>query len=415
LLKDIKKEKMKILHINQADIVGGAAIASYRLHQGLLAQNIDSKMLVDLKKTKSDRIAIIQRKRNTENVTSRLAYRLGLNSINILSTFNITKHSFYQQSNILNFHNLHGDYFNYLALSKLTHEKPAIWTLHDMWSFTGHCAYSYDCEKWKTGCGKCPYLDVVPPVARDNTHLEWKLKNWVYQRSNLTIVSPSKWLTEQAKQSMFNNFSIHHIPHGIDTDAYQPLDPDECRSVLGIAHNKKVLMFVAFGLSDPRKGGDLLIKALQNLPESLKKETILLTLGESGEELTEKVDIPVIALGYVSGDRLKSIAYSAADLFVFPTRADIFGLVLQESMACGTPMLSFDIGGVPDLVRPEITGKLAKPEDPKDLSQKIIELLEDQTQREKLAQTCREIALEEYPIALQAKRYIELYRAQLQS
>ena len=157
------------------------------------------------------------------------------------------------------------------------------------------------------------------------------------------------------------------------------------------------------------------IKALQNLPESLKKETILLTLGEGGEELTETVGIPVISLGYVSGDLLKSIAYSAADLFVFPTRADNLPLVLQESMACGTPMISFDIGGIPDLVRPEITGKLAKPEDPKDLTQKIIELLEDQNQRGKLAQTCRKIAIKEYPIELQAKRYIELYRTQLRS
>jgi glycosyltransferase involved in cell wall biosynthesis len=405
---------MKILHISYSDIVGGAAISSHRLHQGLLAQNIDSKMLVELKKTKSDRIEIIQRKRNTENLTSRLAYRLGLNYINILSTFNITKHCFYQQSNILNLHNLHGDYFNYLALSKLTQEKPAIWTLHDMWSFTGHCAYSYDCEKWKTGCGKCPYLEVVPPVARDNTNLEWKLKNWVYQRSNLTIVSPSKWLTEQAQQSMLKNFSIHHIPHGIDTEAYQPLDPAECRSVLGIPKNKKVLMFVAFGLSDPRKGGDLLIKALQNLAESLKQETILLTLGESGEELTKIVDIPVIALGYVSGDRLKSIAYSAADLFIFPTRADIFGLVLQESMACGTPMVSFNVGGVSDLVRPDVTGYLAEPDNIQEFCDGIVRLLEDNELRANMSTNCRAIAISEYSLDLQAQRYIELYKQVLQ-
>jgi glycosyltransferase involved in cell wall biosynthesis len=152
------------------------------------------------------------------------------------------------------------------------------------------------------------------------------------------------------------------------------------------------------------EGGDLLIKASQNLPDSLKQETVLLTIGEGGETLSEMVSIPVINLGYVSGDRLKSIAYSAADLFVFPTRADNLPLVLQESMACGTPMVSFNIGGVPDLVRPQQTGLLAKPEDAEDFTQKIIELLEDNSQREKLSQNCREIALKEYPIELQAKR-----------
>jgi glycosyltransferase involved in cell wall biosynthesis len=367
-------------------------------------------MLVELKKTKSNDIKEIQRKRNTENLISRFTYRLGLNYISHFNTFNLSKDSFYQQSDILNLHNIHGDYFNYLALAKLTQEKPTLWTLHDMWSFTGHCAYSYDCERWQTGCGNCPYLDVVPPVPRDNTAIEWKLKNWIYQHSNLTIITLSHWLTQQAKKSLLNRFSIHHIPNGIDTQAYQALDSLECRSVLGIPPHKKVLMFVAFGLSDPRKGGDLLIQALQNLPNSLKQETVLLTIGEGGENLSELVSIPVISLGYVSGDRLKSIAYSAADIFIFPTRADNLPLVLQESMACGTPMVSFNIGGVPDLVRPHQTGLLAKPEDAEDFTQKIIELLEDNSQREKLSQTCREIALKEYPIELQAKRYIELYR-----
>lgn len=400
---------MKVLHINQSDITGGAAIASYRLHQGLLLQGIDSRLLVDIVKINSDRVALIERRRYLESISSRLAWRLGLNYINILSTFNIAKNQFYQDADLINFHNLHGDYFNYLAIPSLTKYKPAIFTLHDMWSFTGHCTYSYDCEKWQTGCGNCPYLDTYPAIPIDNTRLEWKLKDWIYRHSNLTIVTPSKWLAEQAKKSMLNRFSIYHIPNGIDTDVYHPLNRAECRSVLRIPQDKKVLMFVSFGLSDSRKGGDLLIGALHSLPESLKKDTILLILGQQGEKLTETVSIPTINLGYISGDLLKSIAYSAADLFVFPTRADNLPLVLQESMACGIPMVSFDIGGVSDLVRPGITGELANPENVRDFAQKIIELLEDNGEREKLSQNCREIAVKEYSIEIQAKGYIELY------
>lgn len=168
-------------------------------------------------------------------------------------------------------------------------------------------------------------------------------------------------------------------------------------------------MFAALDIKYTRKGGDLLVKALQALPDSLKAETMLLTIGYGSESLAEVVGMPNLNLGYVSSDRLKSIAYSAADLFIFPTRADNLPLVLQESMACGTAMVSFKIGGVPDLVRPGITGYLASPEDAQDLCYGIVQLLEDNQQRQQMGQNCRQIALAEYRLELQAKRYIEIY------
>jgi glycosyltransferase involved in cell wall biosynthesis len=401
---------MKVLHINQSDISGGAAIAGYRLHQGLLEQGIDSNMLVGNVKTDSDRILPVARKYRLENQLNRFTKYSGLNYINLLSSFDIPNHKFYQEANILNFHNLHTGYFNYLAISKLTKTKPAIFTLHDMWSFTGHCAYSYDCDRWKIGCGKCPYPDTYPPIYRDSTRIEWKLKNWIYGQSNLTIVSPSNWLTEQAKASMLRRFPIHHIPYGIDTDAYQPLDRHLCKAVLDIPQDKRVLLFGAESLKDKRKGGDLLLNALLQLPQSLKAEILLLTFGYGSEAITTELGIPTISLGYISSDRLKSIAYSVADLFIFPTRADNLPLVLQESMACGTPMVSFDIGGVPDLVRPMVTGYLAKPEDAKDFCNGIVTLLENDQLRQTMSANCRAIAITEYSLKLQAERYIKLYK-----
>jgi glycosyltransferase involved in cell wall biosynthesis len=169
-------------------------------------------------------------------------------------------------------------------------------------------------------------------------------------------------------------------------------------------------MFSAANLGDKRKGGDLLIKSLQLLPESLKHQIVLLVLGDGGERLTEALDMETICLGYASGDRLKAIAYSAADLFLFPTRADNLPLVLQEAMACGTPMVSFKVGGVPDLVRPGETGYLAAAEDTGDFATGVVELLEDSAQREAMAQHCRTVAVEEYSLELQAQRYIELYQ-----
>jgi glycosyltransferase involved in cell wall biosynthesis len=400
---------MKILHINQSDISGGAAIAAYRLHQGLLNQGIDSKLLVGSVKTDDQRVAGLISKYRIENQFSRFTWRFGVNYLNLLSTFDIPNHKFYQDADILNFHNLHSGYFNYLAIPKLTKTKPAIFTLHDMWSFTGHCTYSYDCDKWKIGCGKCPYPETYPAIKLDNTNLEWKLKDWVYSKSNLAILTPSNWLTEQAKASMLNRFPIHHIPYGIDTNTYQPLDGELCKNVLGIPKNKRVLLFGAESLKDQRKGGDLLLKALQQLPQSLKLETILLTFGNGSESITSELGMQTINLGYVSSDRLKSVAFSATDLFIFPTRADNLPLVLQESMACGTPMVSFKVGGVPDLVRHNITGYLAQSENVEDFCNGIVTLLEDEQLRQKMSENCRAITLKEYTLNLQAERYMQLY------
>jgi glycosyltransferase involved in cell wall biosynthesis len=400
---------MNVLHINQSDLYGGAAIAGYRLHQGLLAQGIDSYLLVGKALTSSQRVATVRRWMRIETQLFRIGWPLGLNYLNHISTFAIPKHPFFKKADILHLHNLHTSYFNYLAIASLTKLKPAVFTLRDMWSFTGHCSYSYDCDRWKIGCGKCPYLNTYPEVRIDNTRLEWKLKNWVYSRSKLAIVTLSRWLAEQAKESMLGRFPIYHIANGIDTDSYQPLDREKCRSLLNVPPGKKVVMYGAFKQNSARKGGDLLLKALQNLPHSLRKETFLLTMGEAGENITEVAGMPTLNLGFIGSDRLKSIAYSAADLFLFPTRAEAFGQVAQEALTCGTPVVSFNVGGVPDLVRPGVTGYLARPEDHKDFSRGVLELLEDEALRLEMSRKCREIALREYELKQQTKRYIELY------
>ena len=404
---------MKILHINQSDMLGGAAIAGYRLHQGLLAQGVDSCLLVGKVNTSDEKVAEIPRASRIQNQLVHITSYLGLNYIHHINSFDISQHSFYQDADLLNLHNLHSTRFSYLAIPKLTQNKPAIWTLHDMWSFTGHCTYSFDCNRWQTGCGNCPYPNTYPRIRRDNTALEWQLKNWLYSHSNLTIVTPSYWLTKQVKQSMLNRFAIHHIPHGIDTEIYQPLDQQLCRTVLGISQHKNVLMFGAQTLKDSRKGGDLLLKALALLSPSLKAATLLLIIGSDGEEITKTIGIPYMSLGYIESARLQSVAYSAADLFLFPTRADNFPLVLQESMACGTPMVSFKVGGVSDLVRPNETGYLAEAENVQDFCQGIVQLLEDEPLRKKMSANCRAIALSEYPLERQATRYIELYQTVL--
>ncbi len=407
---------MKILHVHDVDYpaTGGGAIVMHRLHVGLNKKSgVESRILCRWKRLPSSESIVIPRERwlaPLESQLQRITSRLGLNDIHCLNTFKISSMQTYQDADLLHLHCIHGGFFNYLALPRLTATKPAVFTLHDIWPYTGHCSYSYGCDRWKVGCGSCPYPKNYPPIRKDRTALEWKLKKWAYNHSRLVIVSPSSSQTEQAKQSMLKCFPIHQIPHGVDIETYQPLDHDECRHVLGIPKGKKLLMFAATALNMANKGSDLLVSALGRLPSSLKGKVILLTIGEGGESLQERTGVQTVNLGYVNHDRLKAIAYSAADLFVQPSRAESFSLVVQESMACGTPIVAFKVGGLIDLVRPGLTGYLARLEDSEDMSHGIEQLLEDESLRSYMSQQCRRIALEEYSLELQVQRHIELYR-----
>ena len=374
---------MNVLFINISDTKGGAALGSYRLHKEILAKGFSSKMLVGEACSKNSLVDQLPRTYK-DKFLKLFAESIGLNYINVLSSFNsITSHQFFDEADILNFHCLHYGYFNYLAIPKIAKRKPVLYKLSDMWSFTGHCAYSFDCEKWKTGCGSCPYPDNYPVIKHDSTGLEWNLKKWVYRNSPLSIVTPSKWLQSVAKQSILKQYSIDFIPNGIDLDAYSPVDKEVARHAIGIPMNKKVILFAAQNLQDPRKGSDLLSGAFDQLPQGLKNDVVLVCFGSGGEAVKALTDLPLIDLGYITGDRLKALIYSSADVFVFPTRADVFGLVLLESMACGTPLISFAVGGVTELVRPNITGLLAQPENASDLSLKLAELIEDDALRHK--------------------------------
>ncbi|MCB0173721.1 MAG: glycosyltransferase [Anaerolineae bacterium] len=406
---------MKVLHIHSSDYFGGGGgtIAMERLHLGLRTAGITSKILCGKKTTQSPystQIPKAGKLKRLETFSKKFTLQLGLNDIHYLNSFKVKHTKVYKEADILHFHGTHG-YFNYLAIPGLTVLKPAVFTLHDIWPFTGHCAMSYDCDRWKIGCGHCPYPDAHPIIKRDNTQLEWIMKDWVYSRSNLTIVALCSEIKKQAQQSMLKRFPIYQIPNGVDVHVYEPLDKNQCRLLLGLPSDKYVIMFAALELNQFNKGGDLLLKALQKLPETLKQEVILLTIGNGGEAMAQAIDIPIYDLGYIRNDRLKAISYAAADLFVSPTRAEAFGLVLLESMACGTPVVSFGVGGVLDLVRPGSTGYLAEVENADDLSYGIVELLKNDSLRCKMGDYCRQITVEEYNQEFIVTQHIDLYQS----
>jgi glycosyltransferase involved in cell wall biosynthesis len=412
----IQDSGVKILHLNLSDYAatGGTGISVHRLHTALRRAGHQSKILCLVKQFQEEDSIYLDRSLPTkaiERLLQKLENPLALKeSSRILSAINLRAHPLYQEADVITLHCIHESFLSYLGLPWLT-QKPTIYYIHDMWAFTGQCHYSYDCDRWQTGCGSCPHLGTL---KRDNTRLEWKLKKWAYDRSQLHIVTSSHWTHDRVGQSMLKQFPTFQIPHGLDTDLFRPYDAAHCRQILGLPLNKKILMFGAIGLKDYRKGGDLLVEALRGLPDALKAETVLITMGRQ-ESLPGEVDLPSFNFGFVEDDRLKAMLYAAADVFLFPTRHETFGLVSTESIACGTPVVAFNVGGVSDAVRPGGTGLLAAAENVTEFRDCIIRLLEDDALRHQLSHQSREIALQEYAFDLLAPRHLEVYQQAMRS
>lgn len=390
-------------------------IAMYRLHLGLKRCGVESRILCGRRTIESGDIQELPRLWKLDGLLRRITSRLGLNDIHRIGSFRVLQHDFFIGADVIHLHGIHSGTLSYLALPALTTRKPAVFTLHDMWAMTGHCAYSFDCTRWAHGCGRCPYPDTHPAVKRDSTRLEWRLKQWVYSRSTLTLIAPSLWMAGLAKQSLLHRFPIHYIPNGVDTQRYQPHPTDLCRRILGIPLDKSVLLFGAENLQDPRKGSDMLVKALSGLPDSIKSRLVLLTYGLSGTPFRENLGTPLIHFGYVAHDAFKAVLYSAADLYLLPTRADNAPLVLLESMACGTPVVSFNIGGVPELIEHGRTGYLADPENIEDFGRGIAQLLADEALRRSMRDWCRRVVLARFNQDLHIERHLHLYRQVLQA
>jgi len=289
---------------------------------------------------------------------------------------------------------------------------PVVWTLHDMNAMTGGCHYDLGCGRYTTQCGSCPQLGSSDD--QDLAFQVWQRKRTIFSHvapRSLSIVTPSSWLAEEVKRSaLLSKFCVDVIPNGIDVTEFAPRDRVAARDVLGIPQESKVVLFLADVLDNRRKGFDLLMQAL---PGCAKRVGDLLLMSVGRNAPPHNSSIPWLHLGFVADDRLLSLMYSAADLFVISSLQDNLPNTVLEALACGIPVVGFDVGGISDMVRPGITGLLALPFDVDSLRSAIVELLEDGARRREMATNCRRIAVEEYSLELQAKRYSELYKSLL--
>lgn len=405
---------MKIVHINTNDIHGGAGRAVYRLHTGLQRQGINSRLLVRTAKTNQDEISQItpSNNRGIEFVFRGLSRRSSLQDLIFPSTYRLSKHPWIEQTDVINLHNIHGHYFAYPALSRLSKTQAIVWTLHDMWGFTGHCSYSFDCQRWQSGCGHCPYPDTYPAIQFDTSALLWRIKKAVFQQTKLTLVTPSLWLANLASQSpVLSHLPVKCIPNSVDTDIFYPMDKQAARAHLKLPYQAFLILFMAEALDEYRKGSDLLLATLKKLSHSsLASQTLqMVTLGQGGETWRDQVPFPLHNLGRLDDESQIAAVYAAADVFLLPTRQDNLPNGLLESLACGTPCIAFNVGGVPEAISHLETGYLAEPESTEDLGAGIQRYLSDKNLCQENSVNCRKTAVQNYALEVQACRYIDLY------
>ena len=310
-------------------------------------------------------------------------------------------------ADIINIHTMRLFADNRAFFAAVPKHTPVVRTLHDMNFFTGGCHYDAGCGKYTVQCGACPQL---------GSHKEQDLSRKIWQRKHealstippnrLHLVTPSGWLAHEAKHSsLAQHFPITVIPYGLDLEVFCPRDRRFARDVLGIHQDAAVVLFVAQPITRINKGFALLAQALEGLGHLTK--LLLVSVG-SGQPPV-KTPVPHLHLGHIGHERLLSLVYSAADVFVIPSRQDNLPLTALEVTACGIPVVGFAVGGILDIVRPDITGLLVPAQDVRALHTAICELLQDPGRRAEMAANCRRIAVEEYALEVQARRYIELY------
>jgi glycosyltransferase involved in cell wall biosynthesis len=264
---------------------------------------------------------------------------------------------------------------NFSSIEKIAKlNKPVVIYLHDMWNITGGCHHSFSCEKYKTdGCSNCP---MFPPGSSNGLAAkEFKKKLKLYSKyNNLHFVSPSKWLYNCAKESLLTkNKPVHYIPNILDDRLFKPTDKAVAKQILNIDPNETVIAFGAISVNSPYKGWAYLQKALEllKLDDSLKNISVLIFGSAYNKEIADAIPFKTKFMGYLLDEYSTAVVYNAADVFIAPSLAEAFGYVVMEALSCGTPVVGFNVGGIPDMISHKENGYLAKYKDAADVTEGI--------------------------------------------
>lgn len=286
---------------------------------------------------------------NSRRVNVALARITGFNGCFAwFETYKLLKKIDEFKPDIIHLHNLHDSYINLPMLFSYIkkHNVPTVWTLHDCWAFTGQCPYFtiVKCDKWKVGCHNCPQYKEYPASLYDNTKKMWQLKKkWFTGVKNMTIVTPSEWLAGLARESCLKQYPIEVINNGIDLNVFKPTHSN-FRKQYGIPGDKYIVLGVSFAWGY-RKGLDCFVEMAEKLGEQYQ-----IVLVGTDDEIDKNLPHNIISIHRTQNQKELAEIYSAADVFVMPTREENYPTVNMEAIACGTPVVTFDTGGSPEML-----------------------------------------------------------------
>lgn len=439
-----KKATLEILQVSALDKGGGAQQVAWNLYQAYRKMGINSWLAVGEKQSNEPNVFVINEQSDISwwsNICLALARILnplcgkvrgalrfqaflrkiakgkdwladlrGEENFHFPGSWSVLNQS-PQKPSILHLHNLHGGYFDPRALVALSSEIPVMLTLHDAWLLSGNCAHSLGCERWKTGCGECPDISIYPGLRIDSTHLNWRRRKAIFERSNLYIAAPCQWLLDKVNESILMPAILEGrvIYNGVDTNIFFPGDKQHARRVLGLPINEPIFLFVANGIkNNPFKDYATLRKVIKLLSEQSQATLHFIALGEDGE----KEQLGRVMIHYIPRTMDTSLVaqyYRASDLYMHVAKAETFPNAVLEAMACGLPVIASNVGGISEQVDHGVTGLLVPVQNAELMAQSAYSLWIDPALRKKMGAAAIQKVHDRFTLRDQVEKYLQWY------
>ena len=394
---------MKIVILNTSERTGGAAVAAGRLGKALGQAGIQVDKLI------RENSWLNRFRFYWERLIIFLCNHLNRKNLFAASIANtgmdLSGHPLVKDADIIHLHWINQGFLSLKDIEELVKlNKPIVWTMHDMWPCTGICHHARDCEKFQMICESCFFLK---SKGKDLSTSVFDKKLSLYKEANITFVGCSRWLSGKAKKSyLLRDKTVLSIPNPIDTEVYHPMDQDMTRELLGLPSGKRLLLFGALNVTDKRKGIDYLIEALRKIE---KQDVELVVFGQAKDDIRGLFPVSIHSMGYLSDESKIVALYNAVDMFITSSLEENLPNTIMESMACGTPCVGFEIGGIPEMIDHKINGYVASYKDASDLANGIRWVLEHEDQQA-LSDACVKKVQENYMEEVVAKQYMALYK-----
>jgi glycosyltransferase involved in cell wall biosynthesis len=393
---------VNVLFINTVDHGGGAARIASQIMKGLAASGHEVSMIVGEKRTTDERVGEIPKR----FLARRLAYWLATD-IDLWRSDWILETSEFREADVIHCHNLHGWYFKISTLEKMARRKPLVWTLHDEWATMPHGVSNSD-GVIRNGFFERQDHSIYPAIAWNNArYLRWR-KRKAYQDSAFHLVPVSKWHEDKLARTLLADKPRTLIRNGIDSNVFRPIDRDEARRSLGLPADKRIIAFVSEGgRHNVHKGWEYAQAVIERF--RARDDVVFVCIG--GQEGADRDEARLTFAPYADDDRL-ALYYSAADALLFSSLNENFPLVPLEAMACGVPVVSFDVGGVKEAVTHGSHGYIAKYRDSEDLANGVAHVLAlSESERATMSGDARRAIEQSFTVDRMVADYLKLYES----